>query len=54
MTRKKQAPFLVPRAGKSTGYIMVSSGFWQNADGVVHKNEVEFRRRLMPRRKYWL
>jgi hypothetical protein len=43
MIREKQVPFLVPRAGKSTGYIRVLSGFGQNADGVVYKNEVEFR-----------
>jgi hypothetical protein len=43
MIRKKQVPFLVPRMGESAGYIRVSSGFGKNADGVVYKNEVEFR-----------
>jgi hypothetical protein len=43
MIRGKQVPFLVPRAGESTGYIRVSSGFGANADGVVYKNEVKFR-----------
>jgi hypothetical protein len=43
MIREKEVTFLVPRAGESTGYIRVSSGFGQNADGVVYKNEVKFR-----------
>ena len=43
MTREKRVPFLVPQAGESTGYIRGSSGLGQNADGVVYKNEVEFR-----------
>jgi hypothetical protein len=43
MIREKRVPFLVPQAGESTGYIRVSSGLGQNADGVVYKNEVEFR-----------
>ena len=43
MTEEKQVTFLIPQAGESTGYIRVSSGFGQNADGVVYKNEVEFR-----------
>jgi hypothetical protein len=43
MIREKEVTFLVPRAGESTGYIRVSSGFGQNADGVVYKNDVEFR-----------
>jgi hypothetical protein len=43
MTEEKQVTFLIPQAGESTGYIRVSSGFRQNADGVVYKNEVEFR-----------
>jgi hypothetical protein len=43
MIREKRVPFLVPQAGESTGYIRVSSGLGQNADGVVYKNEIEFR-----------
>ena len=43
MIREKRVSFLVPQAGESTGYIRVSSGLGQNADGVVYKNEVEFR-----------
>ena len=43
MIREKRVPFLVPQAGESTGYIRGSSGLGQNADGVVYKNEVEFR-----------
>jgi hypothetical protein len=41
--KEKQVTFLVPQVGESIGYIRVSSGFWQNADGVVYKNEVELR-----------
>jgi hypothetical protein len=48
MIRGKEVTFLVPRAGESTGYIRVSSGFGQNADGVVYKNDVEFRLRALP------
>jgi hypothetical protein len=43
MTEEKQVTFLIPQAGESTGYIRVSSGLGQNPDGVVYKNEVEFR-----------
>jgi hypothetical protein len=43
MTREKQLTFLVPQAGESTGYIRVSSGFGQNADGIAYKKEVELR-----------
>jgi hypothetical protein len=41
--RKRTAPFLVPRACESTGYIRFQADFGKNADGVVYKNEVEFR-----------
>src|ERR1700677_1038898 len=41
--KRKASIFLVPRTGASTGFIRVSSGFGGNADGVVYKNEVEFR-----------
>ena len=43
MTEEKQVTFLIPQAGESAGYIRVSSGLGQNPDGVVYKNEVEFR-----------
>ena len=47
VTREKRVPFLVPQAGESIGYIRGSSGLGQNADGVVYKNEVEFRKSMV-------
>jgi hypothetical protein len=44
---------LVPQAGESTGYIRVSSGLGQNADGVVYKNEIEFRESVIQYTVEW-
>jgi hypothetical protein len=53
MIREKRVPFLVPQAGESTGYIRVSSGLGQNADGVVYKNEIEFRESVIQYTVEW-